>query len=94
MVQKKHWVQRITEAAELHGEALPGVPLVEIAGDNRVLIECHGGVTEYGPEKICVKVRYGHVSILGCGLELAVMNRERLVICGQIHGVQLNRRGK
>lgn len=94
MVQKKHWVQRITEAADLHGEALPGVPLVEVAGENRVLIECHCGVTEYSTERICVKVKYGHVCVCGSGLELTIMTKERVVISGCIHAVQLNRRGK
>lgn len=94
MVQKRHWVQRITEAADLHGEVLPGVPLVELAGENRVLIECHCGVTEYSSERICVKVKYGYVIVCGCGLELAIMTRERLVISGRIDGIQLNRRAR
>ncbi len=92
MVPKKHWVQRITEAADLHGEVLPGVPLVELAGENRVLIECHCGVTEYSTERISVKVKYGQVCICGCGLELTVMTKERLVISGRIDIIELNRR--
>lgn len=92
MAQKGHWAQRIAEAADLHGEILPGMPLVELAGENRVLIECHGGVTEYSPGKICVRVKYGTVAVCGCGLELAVMTKERLVISGRIDAVHLNRR--
>ncbi len=92
MVPKKHWVQRITEAADLHGEPLPGVPLVELAGENRVLIECHCGVTEYSRERIGVKVKYGQVCVCGSGLELSVMTKERLVISGRIDGIQLSRR--
>lgn len=94
MVQKKHWAQRITEATDLEGEALPGVPLVEIAGDRRVLIECHRGVTEYSSQRICVRVAYGHVCVCGCSLELSVMTRERLVISGRIEVVQLVRRDR
>lgn len=92
MVPKKHWTERLADGVDLSGEPMPGVPVVELAGDRRVLIERHGGVTEYSSQKICVKVRYGLVSICGCGLELACMTREQLVITGRIDGVQLLRR--
>lgn len=93
-MDRKHWVQRIADGADLAAEPLPGVPVVELAGEHRVLIERHGGVTEYSREKICVKVRYGQVSICGCGLELTCMTREQLVISGRIDCVQLHRRKK
>ena len=91
-MQKRHWVQRIVDAAQLHGEVMPGVPLVEIAGETRVLIECIGGVTAYSPQRIRVKVRYGEVEVCGSGLEIPVMTREYLVISGSIDGVSLYRR--
>ena len=43
-----NWMERMVERADLPGEALPGQPLVELLGERRVLIEHHGGVTEYG----------------------------------------------
>ena len=92
MVQKKHWIRYLADGAELEGEPLPGVPVVELAGDSRVLIERHGGVTEYSRERIGVKVRYGTVCICGCALELTRMTREQLVISGRIDCVQLQRR--
>ena len=81
------------ERLDLPGEAVPMQPLVEIAGDCRVLIEHHGGVREYSRERIGVKVRYGLVQVCGCGLELRCMTREQLVICGRIDAVTLLRRG-
>ena len=77
---------------ELPGEALPGQPLVEIAGDGRVLIENHRGVREYSRERIGVKVKYGLVQICGSCLELRCMTWEQLVISGRIDMVQLKRR--
>lgn len=93
-VQNKHWMQRLADGADLSGETLPGVPVVELAGDRRVLIERHGGVTEYSRERIRVKVCFGQVCICGCALELTRMTRDQLVISGRIDGVQLLRRGK
>ena len=71
--------------------ATPGLPLTEIAGDRRVLIENHLGITEYGPEKIQVRVRFGAICVQGCGLRLALMAKDRLVIFGEIRAVQFLR---
>ena len=69
-----------------------GMSLIEIAGDKRVLIEHHRGVTQYTREQICVKVKYGHVRIDGCGLELSRMSKEQLIISGRIDSIVLLRR--
>jgi sporulation protein YqfC len=89
---KQTWLQRLADGAELSDEMLPGVPVVEIAGEHRVLIERHGGVNEYSRERIGVKVRYGTVYVCGQGLELTCMSASQLVISGQIGCVQLQRR--
>ena len=94
MVNHKAWMQRLADGMDLTGEPMPGVPVVELAGEGRVLIERHGGVTQYSREKICVKVRYGQVLVCGCNLELTQMTREQLVISGRIDGIQLLRRDR
>ncbi len=92
MKQEKRWLERLADSADLTGEPLPGQPLVELAGDRRVLIEHHRGVTQYSREMICVKVRYGSVRVCGCGLELSRMRKDQLVISGRIDGISLIRR--
>lgn len=92
-MQKLNWLQRLADRADLPGETLPGVPLLEIAGDCRVLIEQHKGVTQYSKEQICIKVSYGLICICGCGLELIRMSQEQLAITGQINCVKLQRKG-
>lgn len=76
---------------DLPGESLPGQVLVEISGENRVLIEHHCGVREYSRERISVKVKYGFLQICGSCLELRCMSREQLVIYGRIDCVMLKR---
>lgn len=88
------FLERLTEGADLPGEPLPGQAIVELAGDHRVLIEKHGGVTQYSAERIGVRVNYGTVCIVGCGLELKQMTKERLVIAGRIDSVNLIRRDR
>lgn len=94
MKNAKNLLERMTFAADLPGESIPGTPLVELAGNRRVLIEHHHGVTEYGCGEIRVKVSYGQVCICGSGLELARMTKEQLVITGSIDAITLIKRRK
>ena len=90
----KHFMDRVAAAADLQEEPIPGLPLVEIAGDRRVLVERHCGVTEYGRCRICVRVKFGAVVIQGTQLELARMTGEQLIVTGRIESVQLERSGR
>lgn len=81
----------IGDLADLPGESLPGEPVVELYGDNRVLIENHRGILEYGTQKIQIKVKYGAVCVTGSRLRLCRMQQRLLVITGCIHQVQLVR---
>lgn len=92
MARGGEWLQQLVDRTELESEALPGMPILELAGDRRVLIERHGGVLEYGPERIRVRVKYGTVSINGCGMELVRMTHQQLVIAGRIDSVCIQRR--
>ena len=90
----ENMIRRITQEMDLEGACLPGQCIVEIAGENRVLIEGHFGVREYTRERIGVNVKYGVLQVHGCSLELTRMTREQLVISGRIDCVQLLRRGE
>lgn len=90
----RFWREQLWEGTDLPGMALPGLPVVELFGDQRVLIENHGGVTEYGGCRIQVQMAYGQLAVCGQELQLARMTREQLVISGRIDSVTLCRRGK
>ena len=92
MENRRHFIKNIMEQPLLDPEIIPGYPIVEIAGEHRVLIENHHGVAAYGKERILVKVKFGSICICGCNLEIARMTKEQLVICGIIHSVGLQRR--
>lgn len=91
MVKRTYW-NRIANAVQLNGEPLPGLSLVEVVGDCRVLIERHKGVVQYDREQICIKTTYGCVVVAGCNLTLTEMTRAQLVIMGKIDTVLLKRR--
>ena len=93
MKGNKNGLRRLEKLRDMSDGVLPGIPLVEICGDHRVLIEHHRGVIAYGCREICVRVGYGTVAVSGNGLTLARMTKEQLVICGCIESVRLLRTG-
>ena len=68
------------------------LPIIEIAGAYRVLIENHQGIAAYGKEWIQINVKYGKVCVNGNRLEVIRMTKEQLVIHGTIHSIELQRR--
>lgn len=83
---------KVAFRAELPTEAIPGMPLVEIVGCRRVLIENHKGISMYGRNEIHINVSYGQLCVCGVGLELARMTNKQLVITGQIDTISICRR--
>ena len=94
MERHRGFWERIAEHADLPGEPFPGESVVELVGERRILVENHRGVTEYGHERICIRLRCGILTVCGKNLELARMTKELLVITGTVDSVALQRRGK
>lgn len=86
------WENCLADRMDLCGEPMPGLPIVELAGDSRVLIERHRGIVEYGTEQIAVRVRYGILTITGRELHMLCMTKEQLVISGCIDSISIERR--
>lgn len=76
---------------EMSDATMPGVPLVEIAGYSRVLVEHHLGITQFSSQVICLKVRFGEIRVCGCDLTICQMTKEQLVISGEIESVTIFR---
>ena len=70
-------------------EPMPMLPLVEIAGRGRVVVEDQRGVAGYGCNCIRIKVKFGCICVEGSNLELSQMTKGQLVICGCIEAVRL-----
>ncbi len=83
--------ERLTMGMDLPGESVPTLPLIEIAGEHRVLVENHKGVIGYGDHEICVKVKFGHIKVSGSQLMLSKLTKQQLVISGSIDSVSLCR---
>ena len=82
----------LTTLEQITDEQLPGVPVVEIGGCSRVLVERHRGVLAYSDETIEIRQCYGMLCVSGEDLQLREMTRDRLAICGKISALEIKRR--
>lgn len=89
MKKEKRTILERIHNTQSRAEAFPSFPLVEIAGDCRVLIENHLGITQYDVETIKIKVKWGIYDISGENLTIAHMTKSKIVICGKIHSVSI-----
>lgn len=87
----RNMMERLSCVMDLADEPIPGQPLLELFGTHRALVEHHSGVTEYGENRIRVKVKFGEICIEGSNLELKRMNKGQLIISGCIQCVHLTR---
>ena len=91
MKRDKGFLNRVALSADLPGECAPNKPLIEIVGEQRVLIEHHRGVAAYTCNEIRINVSFGLVCILGTGLRIARVSKEQPVVFGNIDSVSLLR---
>ena len=94
MGKKRKILQAFADGLDLPTQSLPGLPVAELWGDGRVLIENHRGITQYSREEIQVKVSYGELTICGSSMELTMMTGEQLLITGKIDEIKVTRRRK
>ena len=91
MKEGSKFIQQRIRRIQSDVEAFPRVPIVELAGDCRVLIEYHLGILTYDTECITIKLRYGKLKVCGIDLTMAQMTKEQLVIHGTIHSISIIR---
>ena len=77
--------------ADAYSPPLPGLPIVEIVGDGRILVENHKGIVDYSDSMICIRVKFGGLRIIGECLSLSYMSRSQLIITGCIDSVSIER---
>ena len=89
MERKESLLERASQALELPGDALGGMPRIELLGDRELRMEAHKGILAYGTEEIHISGGSYIVKVTGEALELRAMTGLELLITGHITGVQL-----
>ncbi len=87
-MKKGSVAEELAERFDLPQEAVAGVPKVTISGRRRVLVENHKGLLGYGRELIDVNGGRVLLRIRGEELELRAMDREALIVTGNIFSVE------
>ena len=89
MNQDHKALHRFRKLLDLSAQQISGVPIVEMVGNRRVLIENHKGVTEYEKIRIIVLSKNGQIIVTGKDLEIQQMSQHQLVIIGHIDTVSV-----
>lgn len=84
MERKESLLERASQALDLPGDALAGMPRIELLGDRELRMEYHRGILAYGTKEIHISGGKLVVRVRGTGLELRSMNPAELLITGQI----------
>lgn len=92
-MRKVGLLQNLIIQTGLEVDSVSCQPLIEIAGNTRVLIENHKGIISYNCSEVCVRVCSGFIVVCGEKLILAEIQKDRLVICGRILNVSLGSGG-
>lgn len=91
MRKRKGFLDVVTSMTKINANSFSGVPLVELYGSQRVLIENHKSILSYDTEEVYVKVRFGTICVMGTELQLSKMSKEQLFVTGKIEGIMLRR---
>lgn len=77
------------ERLDLPGGIAAGVPVMELTGNRRFVVEQHRGILSYSTELVEVNTGPLVVRISGTGLQLVAMTETDLRIDGRISAVEL-----
>ena len=72
------------ERLEIPAFGLHGLPRLTLTGDRQLLVEQHRGLTRYSTEEIVIALQKGRVRLTGKNLRLVAMDKEAVLIAGEI----------
>ena len=77
------------ERLEIPAFALHGLPRLTLTGSRQLLIEQHRDLTLYSADEIVIALQRGRVRLTGQNLRLVAMDKEAMLIAGEIKGLEL-----
>ena len=83
--------KRIADALELQHDVVLNLPMMHITGSERMLMENHKGLLEYGRNKIRVATTAGPVEIEGEDLAIRSVGKDDLLVTGRIRSVTMGK---
>ena len=68
------------------------MPHLSMNGFCECSLDRHNGILEYEKDEIVISVNTGTVTIRGSGLEVRLMHRDCLCVCGKITALEFSER--
>ena len=90
---KGFWGSKISGTIGLHSESVFGTPVLELCGDERVLIENVKKVISFCEDEVLLTVCFGCIRITGEGLVFDYLGADRILIVGKILTIGVERKG-
>ena len=87
MDRKSKLLLALSRRLELPSELLVGGPCVELKGMSELTVTGHRGIVGYDAACVRIGTKLGCLCVEGSGLQIFQMNRERIVVFGQIRGL-------
>jgi sporulation protein YqfC len=85
--------KRIADALELQYDVVLNLPVLHVTGGERLLMENHKGLLEYGRNKIRIASAAGPVEIEGENLTIKSINKDEVLVTGSIRTVNMSKTG-
>ena len=86
--KKARAIDRAADRFDLPGEVIGDLPRLTVIGGQRVIVENHKGLMDYGPNNIVIAGGKVTLKLTGDNLELRAMNAEDLLITGDVFQVE------
>ena len=76
------------ERLEIPTFGLHGLPRLTLTGNRQLLVEQHRGLTRYSADCIELTLTQGSIRLTGKNLRLVAMDKEAVLIAGEIKSVE------
>lgn len=87
MSRRRELLTKAARKLDLPADIAADLPHMELNGFCECSLDCHTGILEYEKHEIVVALNIGTVTIQGSGLELRLMQRDRLRVTGEIERI-------
>ena len=91
-MEKKTFINRMADAANMPKDVVLGVPILTMTGQNEVSVENYRGIIEYTDLLIRIQTKIGQIKIIGKSLQIDYYTNDEMKITGRITSISLGTR--
>ena len=87
-MEKKTFINRMADAANMPKDVVLGVPILTMTGQNEVSVENYRGIIEYTVLLIRIQTKIGQIKIIGKSLQIDYYTNDEMKITGRITSIE------